>query len=645
MLARLPRRAVLGAALLLLGLSHWLPGPSYEEPAANPAAALPLPPAKRALEGLAPGVEAADDERGCRERSLRTPSGSPPRLACAEARGITAELHARYAGPSAEPEASSFGELVAGWLDPHGLWSAAPDSPIAHGLRRRAAALLTELRESPQAQSPCGAAYLVGVQLQRWMDELHESYEAGRRRALSAPASRAFKSLSEAIFQDDPVTRPARVLARQLGERAGLLAATHPALGAELASASKSRYLPELSAEAWAEVVLAAAVRAYVPLLDPHGAWAPFEEEWSLYSDDPGFEGGPRLWGEVTRTAVGVRILSDALPPLGSGDLVLSVDGIATGGMPLEQIEQLGRVEGSESVRRVLALRAQDSEPRQLSVDVRATLDPGEESFALEGESVRYGGGHVLLIRIPDVPEGLGETLGRLIAERRDASLRGVVLDLRGNGGGSTEGASSVLGVFLPGAPLFPLAARGRLVEVMRASVPQAEQRFSGPVAAIVDGYTASAAEMIAGGLAAYGRAVVLGRRTFGKGCIQEYADDHTGRGVLRVTTLLYALPDGSAVQRSGLVPNLFLPVDKARDREADVGGALPGYVGPDVREMAPGPTVAWPSHGGDVGPHADAVITAALRRLGAKAQTRRAVAARRVSARAPTAYPSQRAP
>ena len=72
---------------------------------------------------------------------------------------------------------------------------------------------------------------------------------------------------------------------------------------------SRRRYLPELSAEAWGQVVLAAAVRAYVPLLDPHGAWAPFEEELSLYSEDPGFDSGPRLWGEVTRTASAVDLV------------------------------------------------------------------------------------------------------------------------------------------------------------------------------------------------------------------------------------------------------------------------------------------------------------------------------------------------
>jgi carboxyl-terminal processing protease len=624
------RRGVVVATLLLLGGALLIP---QRSPPAPPAAAAPTP---------QEAPQDADEDAqslGCRERPLRMPSGAPPRLTCDEARSILAEMHARYAGPSDEPSARSFPMLVAGWLDPHGLWSAAPDAPVARALERNGAALLAEVREAPHSKEPCHAAELLGAELQSWVAELERIYDSAQRESKPVTLARGATPFAEAIFQDDPVTRPGRVLARRLGERAAQFSAAQPGVAQALLAAGKARYFPELSAQAWAEAVLAAAVRAYVPLLDPHGAWAPFDEEWSLYAEDPGFDGSPRLWGEVTRTAVGVRVLSEALSPLEDGDLVLSVDGVPTAGMPLEQIEQLGRLEPEDGrERRVLALHGRDQELSELLVNVTGHLDPGDPGDPLEGERIRFGGGHVLVVRIPDVPEGLGESLGRLIAEKRDASLLGVVLDLRGNGGGSTEAAADVVGLFLPGVPLFPLATRGRLVEVMRAPEPEPDQRYTGPVAAIVDGYTASAAEMIAGALSAYGRGVLLGRRTFGKGCIQEYADDHTGRGVLRVTTLLYALPNGSAVQRAGLLPDVILPVGKARDREADVGGALPGYTGPDVRDLAVGQGPAWPQHRGDIGHASDLVVTSALRRLGARPITARAFAARRSNSRTSSA-------
>lgn len=647
-----PRAARYGvpAALLLLGAALLFPSAQKADNGAEGERAVPQgsreTPKLEESSSLEPTSDAEEVEDasssalGCRERPLQAPSGAPPRVSCEEARAILAETHARYAGNSTEPDPRIFAALVAGWLDPHGLWSAAPDSPLTRSLEESARGLLAELRLPPHATASCEAALRLGEELRDWVVALEKTFDEAQAKAPRVSSSRAFSLFSESIFQDDPVTRPGRVLARRLGERTAHFRARHPDLAEALEPTARSRYFPRLSGEGWAEAVLAAAVRAYVPLLDPHGAWAPLDEEWSLYSEDPGFDGAPRLWGEVTRTAVAVRVLSDALPPLENGDLILSIDGISTVGMPLEQLEQLSRLEPAHGgVRRVVVLRAREASARELAVNVVAEVEPdGARAFAVDGERVRYGDGNVLVVRLPDVPEGLGAMVGQFIAEQRDPSLRGVVLDLRGNGGGSTDAAAGVLGLFLPGAPLFPLATRGRLVEVMRAPTPAPEERWDGPVATIVDGYTASAAEMIAGALVAYQRGVLLGRQTFGKGCIQEYADDHTGHGVLRVTTLLYALPNGAAVQRHGLVPDVFLPVERARDREADVGAALPGYSGPDVRDskVALGPL--WPPHGGEIGRTSDPIITAALKSLGAPRGAPRTIASRRLNLRATSA-------
>ena len=158
--------------------------------------------------------------------------------------------------------------------------------------------------------------------------------------------------------------------------------------------------------------------------------------------------------------------------------------------------------------------------------------------------------GWVDVITINEVGDHLGEDLADRLAQAQkdDDPPLGVVLDLRGNGGGSTDGAAAAIGLFLPGVPSFPLIHRGVVSEILRASAPDAEAVWKGPVAVLVDGYTASAAEMIAGAIDSYGRGPLLGAHTFGKGCVQEYFDDHSGAGVLRLTTLLVALPDGSAL-------------------------------------------------------------------------------------------------
>src|SRR6186713_1667983 len=99
------------------------------------------------------------------------------------------------------------------------------------------------------------------------------------------------------------------------------------------ASAALSRFFPDLSVEAWSEVALAAAVRAYVPAIDPHGEWAPLEEEWALFAGDPLDGEQPSLWGNMLRTPLGVRVVESPRAPLEIDDLVLSVDGTETAGL------------------------------------------------------------------------------------------------------------------------------------------------------------------------------------------------------------------------------------------------------------------------------------------------------------------------
>jgi carboxyl-terminal processing protease len=177
---------------------------------------------------------------------------------------------------------------------------------------------------------------------------------------------------------------------------------------------------------------------------------------------------------------------------------------------------------------------------------------------------------------------------------------------------------------------------RDGTIETDRAPEPPDVERWTGAVATLVDGDTASAAEMISGALAAYRRAPTVGAPTFGKGCAQEYVDDDAREGVLRLTTLLYALPDGAPVQRIGLTPTIRLPLatpDHAptREREATLPHAPPSWKGPDVRDTLMVQhdeestwLAAWPPHGGNVGPCKDADVCKALRALGGSTPPRR---------------------
>lgn len=530
--------------------------------------------------------------------------------------------------PAVSPGAREFADHTADWLDPHGLWSAAPDSPIKHSLEQHALGLLAELEADPHSQSECDAAAAVARVVRDWVAEIGRELDTGRKSAPRVSRERVFLLAEASVFQDDPVTRPARALARELGARIGSFAFEFADAGAAV-DAARSRLAPELPLAEWTGAVLAAAVRSYVPAVDPHGEWAPIDEEWSLYSADPGLLSEARLWGRMARTALGVRVLDEATPPLADGDLVLSVAGVSTAGLSVEQVEQLSHLEsiGGETTRDVVVLRRSQPKPVKLSVEL--TREAPAEGNRLSVRRVSYGGDAVAVVAIPDVPDELGEDLEQVTTELAEQGepLAGMVLDLRGNGGGSIDGAVAAIGLLLPGAPLFPLRHRDGTIEIQRATTPPPAHTWHAPVAALVDGYTASAAEMIAGAIAGYHRGPVIGSRTFGKGCVQEYFDDVAGAGVLRLTTMLFSLPDGSPLQGVGLSPTFSLPLLPASERERAIVGSLKPWQGPDVRAKASMGGAEWPAHRGQVGVNDDPVLRSALVRLGRAAPIRRTAA------------------
>jgi len=577
----------------------------------------------------------ASSEQAETERPLEVPKGEPPRLSCAQARAIVAEVRSRLPAEPPKVGAGEFADLWVDWFDPHGLWSAAPDSPLAEAARSHADGLLEELERGAPGSS-CGAAVALGTAAKSWVDELRGVFEKARSEAKPLPFVRALAAISEPAFEDESVSHPARLLASDLGKRIGQLVSAAPALGDESAGAALSRFFPDYSVQQWSEVVLAAAVRAYVPALDPHGEWAPLEEEWALFEGDPIDSTEPTLWSDMVRTALGVRIVAGPRAPLEVDDLVLSVDGVLTAGLSVEQIEQLARVDPpqGQASHRVRLVRGGS----QVALDLTVSFpqDGADTGEPLASTRVRYGDGRALVIPITEVGDHLGDDLANtLSAAREEEEPVGIVLDLRGNGGGSTDGAAAAIGLFLPGAPAFPLIHRGVVTEVMRAQEPEADAAWKGPLAVLVDGYTASAAEMIAGAIDSYGRGPLLGAHTFGKGCVQEYFDDHSGQGVLRLTTLLVALPDGTPLQQVGLEPEWALGLPEVDEHEADLVGSPTGVAGPDVRNRAEMGAVPWPSAGGRVGPCDDPVVCRALSRLGTGVPVRRSRAANPGSSKA----------
>lgn len=595
--------AGLGIAVVLLG-----PPPQHSDD--------PGPPL-RASSGPAPGV---CDPRAAHGR-LAAPLDQPVQLGCESSRKVVAQARRHLVEAPARVDPREFAETVNDWLDPHGLWSAAPDAPVAPMLQHNARRILVSLERGDAGG--CESAKQIGARLEEWVTELRGVYDDAFHRASKSAVSDsdAWKAASEPVFENGTIQRKARELAEEFGRRAGLVSAAY---GEELKASldrGRARLFPNLTANEWGNAVLAASVRAYVILVDPHGAWAPLDEESSLYEVELEASGRTRLWHRMSRGAGGLHIEEAAVPPLANGDLVVSIGGVPTAGLSVEQAEQLGILDPNDEApeRDLVVLRPADKQPITFTVSPPEHVAGDEPPASVTSTVLPYADGEAVVFKVADVPDDLGDEIASLLAEKRSQRRpAGVVLDLRGNGGGSTDGARAAIGLFLPGVPLFPMRRRDGSIEIEHAPRPPDTDQWDGPVAVLVDGSTASAAEMIAGALGSYRRAPIVGTRTYGKGCAQEYMDDEVGAGVLRLTTLVYALPDGTPVQRVGLVPSLVIGVDTTRERESTFSRSPAPWRAPDMRDRTSIREVPWPSHGGHVGPCQEEHLCKSLRALGA---------------------------
>ncbi len=149
----------------------------------------------------------------------------------------------------------------------------------------------------------------------------------------------------------------------------------------------------------------------------------------------------------------------------------------------------------------------------------------------------------------------------KLLVQRVD----GIVVDLRGNGGGSLAEATSLTGLFIEGGPVVHVKdAKGR-IEVNPDPIPGIA--YTGPLAVLVDRFSASASEILAAAIQDYRRGIVLGERTFGKGTVQNLIDlDRRGGppeeklGQLKVTIAQFFRVNGDSTQHRGVAPDIAFP-------------------------------------------------------------------------------------
>ncbi len=162
----------------------------------------------------------------------------------------------------------------------------------------------------------------------------------------------------------------------------------------------------------------------------------------------------------------------------------------------------------------------------------------------------------------------------KLLKELEEEGIDGLVIDLRNNGGGSLQEANMLTGLFIKEGPTVQIRNSRDRVDVMKD--PDPELVYGGPLVVLVNRMSASASEIFAGAIQDYGRGVIMGSQTFGKGTVQSVRS--LNHGQIKITQAKFYRVSGGSTQHKGVMPDILLPsaIDKTEIGEDSLPEALP---------------------------------------------------------------------
>jgi carboxyl-terminal processing protease len=306
--------------------------------------------------------------------------------------------------------------------------------------------------------------------------------------------------------------------------------------------------------------LLQAAIRGMVSSLDPYSAYLDGDEYDEVKISSSGQYSGVGIEVSMEDEEVVVVAPLEGSPAaqagIRSGDIIATIDGVPVNTTSLA--DTIGRMRGKEGTTvKIGVLREGSAEPLQFTLK-RSRV----ELRSVKAELLEPGMGYV---RISQFSETTGDDLDAALKDlrkRNGAALKGLVLDLRNNPGGVLEAAVSVSDAFLESGVI--VTAKGRTPESkFEMDATPGDALNGAPIVVLVNGGSASAAEIVAGALKDNHRAKLMGRTTFGKGSVQTVIPLPGDRAV-KLTTSLYYTPSGISINHRGIAPDIELPRDSA---------------------------------------------------------------------------------
>jgi carboxyl-terminal processing protease len=312
------------------------------------------------------------------------------------------------------------------------------------------------------------------------------------------------------------------------------------------------------------KVLMQNAIHGLLAGLDPHSEYLEPHEMEALNEDTSGSYEGLGL--EVITANGNMRVVSpiDESPAeragIKPGDIITRInDTMITSDNANQSVTMLRGKPGSKVTLGVLHEGA--SVPEDLVIS--------REKIRVASVRVRELDPGYVYMRVVQFQEDTGNELRSKLAKitKKGTALRGAVLDLRTNPGGLLTSAVEISDDFLDSGTIVSTRGRMKQSELSFSATP-GDVLDGAPMIVLVDNGTASAAEIVAGALKDNHRALIMGRRTFGKGSVQTVLpldDSHA----VKLTTARYFTPNGTSIQAAGIEPDIELQDLKLSVRDA----------------------------------------------------------------------------
>lgn len=292
--------------------------------------------------------------------------------------------------------------------------------------------------------------------------------------------------------------------------------------------------------------VIGTGINAMLRSLDPYTAYYPEEDKTDLKMMFTGKYAGMgaliRYHQRLKTTVVDEPYegMPAAVAGLRKGDIIVAIDDSVMTGKKTDYVSS--RLRGDAGTSFILKVkRPSTGKIMDFKITRKSIKLPDIPYYGLRPDSIGY-------INLGGFTEGSAREMRRAFVDLKKRGAAGLVLDLRGNGGGSLQEAIDIINMWVPKG-LTLVETKGKLAQANRAYTTRLEPVDTlMPIVVLVDGETASAAEITAGSIQDLDRGVVMGARTYGKGLVQVSVDLPYNAN-LKLTTSKYYIPSGRCIQ------------------------------------------------------------------------------------------------